>query len=113
MTGPAAQPVFAFTSEPSLPQDEILSRILFQKPSGNLSPFQALQVANAAASLSGNGDAFEKVRKSLGVDSLDVGASATGGPVVGAQRAINDRLSLGVKSGARPEDNGVSLDIDI
>jgi translocation and assembly module TamB len=113
VTGPAAKPVFAFTSSPTLPQDEILSRILFQKPTGNLSPFQALQLANAAASLSGGGDAFENLRKKLGVDSLDVGANASGGPAVGARRAINDRLGIGVKSGSRPEDNGVTLDLDI
>ena len=33
--------------------------------------------------------------------------------MVGAQRAINDSMSLGVKTGARPEDNGVSLDFDL
>ncbi len=113
VTGPAAKPSFAFTSEPSLPQDEILSRILFQKPAGNLSAFQALQLANAAAALTGRGDALDKIRKSLGVDSLNVTTSSTGGPVVGAQRAINDRLSLGVKTGPRPEDNGVTLDLDV
>ena len=113
ITGPAAKPVFAFTSSPTLPQDEILSRVLFQKASGNLSACQALQLANAVASLTGNGDAFERLRKSLGVDSLDVGTSASGGPTVAAQRAINDRLSVGVKSGARPEDNGVTLDLDV
>ncbi len=113
VTGPAAKPTFTFTSEPSLPQDEILSRILFQKPSGNLSAFQALQLANAVGSLTGRGDAFDKIRQSLGVDSLNVTTDANGGPVVGAQRTINDRLSLGVKTGARPEDNGVSLDFDL
>jgi translocation and assembly module TamB len=113
VTGPAAKPVFAFTSSPALPQDEILSRVLFQKPTGNLSAFQALQLANAVASLSGGGDVFEKMRKNLGVDSLDVSSNASGGPVVGARRAINDRLSVGVKSGSRPQDNGVTLDLDI
>jgi translocation and assembly module TamB len=113
VTGPAAKPVFAFTSSPALPQDEILSRVLFQKPTGNLSAFQALQLANAVASLSGGGDVFEKMRKNLGVDSLDVSSNSSGGPVVGARRAINDRLSVGVKSGSRPQDNGVTLDLDI
>ena len=113
ITGSAAKPEFAFTSSPTLPQDEILSRILFQKASGSLSPFQALELANAASALSGNGDAFEKLRKTLGVDSFDVTTGASGGPVVGAQKAINERLSLGVKSGARPEDNGVSLNFDV
>ncbi len=113
VTGPADKPTFAFSSNPSLPQDEILSRILFQKPSGSLSAFQALQLANTVAALSGNGGAFDSLRRSLGVDSLDVGSDANGGPVVGARRAIGGRLSLGVRTGARPEDNGVSLDYDL
>jgi len=29
------------------------------------------------------------------------------------RKAINDRLSVGVTTGARPEDNGVSLDFDL
>ena len=77
VTGPAVQPAFQISSNPSLPEDEILSRILFQKSSGSLSAFQALQLANAVATLSGKADAFENVRKSLGVDSLDISSSAT------------------------------------
>ena len=113
VTGPASKPSFAFTSTPSLPQDEILSRVLFQEPSGSLSAFQAIQLANAVASLTGGGDAFERLRKSLGVDSLDVGTGASGGPSVGISKAINERLSVGVTTGARPEDNGVSMDLDV
>jgi hypothetical protein len=57
-------------------------------------------------------DAFEPVRKSIGVDSLDISSSATGGPPVKVTRAINDRISVGVTTGARPQDNGVSVNID-
>ncbi len=113
VTGPATQPTFAITSQPSLPQDEILSRILFQRPSGSLSGFQALELANAVATLSGSFDAFEGLRKTLGVDSLDISTSATGGALVGATRAINDRISVGVTTGARPWDNGVNVNLDV
>jgi translocation and assembly module TamB len=113
VTGPAVQPAFQITSNPSLPEDEILSRILFQKSSGSLSAFQALELANAVGTLSGQADAFENVRKSLGVDSLDISSSATGGAVVSATRAINDRVSVGVTTGARPQDNGVNLNYDV
>ena len=113
VTGPATQPTFAISSQPSLPQDEILSRILFERPSGSLSAFQAIELANAVATLSGNVDAFERLRKTLGVDSLDISTSATGGALVGATRAINDRISVGVTTGARPWDNGVNVDLDV
>jgi translocation and assembly module TamB len=113
VTGPANQPSFQISSQPSLPEDEILSRILFQRPSGSLSAFQAIQLANAVAMLAGNGDAFERLRRTLGVDSLDISTSATGGATVGATRAINDRISVGVTTGARPQDNGVNVNLDV
>jgi translocation and assembly module TamB len=115
VTGPASQPTFAFTSTPDLPQDEVLSQILFSKASGSLSPFQALQLAQAAAQFTGNGgpDTFERIRKSLGVDSLDVSTGRNGDPTVGISRAVNNKVSVGVKAGASSQDSGVTLDLDL
>lgn len=114
VTGPADAPSFAFTSNPDLPQDEVLSRLLFARASGSLSPFQALQLAQTAAQFAGGGgdDSFERLRKSLGVDNLDIQVGA-GGPTVGVSRYISDNVSVGVKAGARPEDSGVSVNIDL
>lgn len=113
ISGAAASPAFAFTSQPELPQDEILSRILFQKASGSLTTAQALQLAEVAAQFAGGGDgALDRMRRSLGVDSLDVGVGA-GGPMVGASRAIGDRLSVGVRTGATPSQSGLSANVDV
>ncbi|KQT49963.1 hypothetical protein ASG52_07725 [Methylobacterium sp. Leaf456] len=116
VSGPASQPVFALSSDPSLPQDEVLSRILFKKAAGGLSPFQALQLAQAVAQLSGGAggpDVFEAARKGLGLDSLDVSTGASGGPAVGASRYINDRISVGVKAGAKPADTAATINYDV
>ncbi|NBJ10891.1 translocation/assembly module TamB domain-containing protein [Microvirga arsenatis] len=115
VTGPASGPEFAFSSEPDLPQDEVLSRILFQRPSGGLSAGQALQLAQAVAQLSGGSgnDAFERLRRSLGVDSLDITVGAGGGPGVGVSRYISDNVRVGVRAGAQPNESGVTVDIDI
>lgn len=115
VTGPASSPEFTFSSEPYLPQDEVLSRVLFQKPSGGLSAGQALQLAQAVAQLSGgsDNDAFEQLRRSLGVDSLDITVGASGGPGVGVSRYISDNVRVGVKAGAQPEESGVTVDIDL
>jgi translocation and assembly module TamB len=115
VTGPANAPTFAFNSDPDLPQDEVLSRLLFARASGGLSAFQALQLAQAAAQFSGAGgdlDAFERTRRTLGVDDLDVNFGPAG-PTVGVSRAIGDRVRLGVRAGARPEDSAVGVDIDL
>lgn len=116
VTGPAAQPTFVLSSDPSLPQDEILSRILFKKAAAGLSPFQALQLAQAVAQLSGGAggpDVFEAARKGLGLDSLDVSTGASGGPALGASRYINDRISVGVKAGAKPADTAATINYDV
>jgi translocation and assembly module TamB len=55
---------------------------------------------------------MDRMRRSLGVDSLDVGAGA-GGPMVGASRAIGDRLSVGVRTGASPSQSGLSANVDV
>ncbi|PZR94544.1 MAG: hypothetical protein DI537_07255 [Stutzerimonas stutzeri] len=114
VSGEASAPEFTFTSSPELPPDEVLSRLLFARASGSLSPFQALQLAQTAAQFSGVGgdDVFERIRRSLGVDNLDV-QMGPGGPTVGVSRAISDNITLGVKAGAKPEDSGVSVGIDV
>lgn len=116
VSGPADAPQFALTSDPVLPQDEILARLLFKKAAGGLSPFQALQLAQAIAQLSGGSagpDMFEQARKGLGLDSLDVSTGASGGPALGASRYISDRVSVGVKAGAKPADTAVGVDFDV
>jgi translocation and assembly module TamB len=114
VSGPASGPEFAITSDPDLPQDEVLSRLLFRRAAGGLSPGQALQLAQAVVTLSGGGNgAFEGLRRSLGVDSLDITTGASGGPAVGASRYISDRLRVGVTAGTRPEETGIQVDFDI
>jgi translocation and assembly module TamB len=115
VTGPASHPSFAITSTPALPEDEILSRILFQQASGSLSPFQALELANSVSTLSGHNNAFEQLRRTLGVNSLNIASSAGGkaSPLLRVGRAINERISVGVTTGARPRDNGVAVDLDV
>ncbi|MBL1255206.1 translocation/assembly module TamB domain-containing protein [Methylocystis sp. Sn-Cys] len=116
ITGPAASPSFAFSSTPEMPQDEVLSRLLFAKASGALTPFQAVQLAAALAQLSGAGagvDAFEKMRKALGVDSLDLDAGGGNGPTVGASRYIANGVNVGVKTGANPQQSSVNVGVDV
>jgi translocation and assembly module TamB len=116
VSGPASQPSFSFTSTPELPQDEVLSRLLFAKASGSLSPLQALQLATAVAQLSGadtGGGGFEKMRKALGVDSLDLASGGAGGPTVGASTYLTDNINVGVRAGAKPADAAVNVGLDV
>ena len=113
VSGPANDPAIVLSSTPELPQDEILSRILFDRAAGGLSGAQALQLAQGIATLTGGGPGvFDQLRRALGVDSLDITADAEA-PAVGVSRYIADNVRIGVTAGARPEDTGVSVDIDL
>ena len=75
VTGRASDPAVAFTSVPSLPQDEVLSRILFGRAIGNLSPVQSLQLAASLNSLRTGGAGLNplgRLRSATGVDRLSV-----------------------------------------
>ncbi len=114
VTGRATEPSFTITSQPALPQDEVLSRLLFNRATGGLTGFQALQLAQTLAQLSGNGaGGFDALRKSLGVDSLDVSSGASGGPTVGLSRYLGPKVRLGVRAGATAADTGVGVDLDV
>ena len=81
--GNAEHPQITFTSTPTLPQDEVLSRLLFGSSVTSLTASQALQLAAALNSLrsGGGGDgALGKLRSSTGLDRLRVlGADKTTG----------------------------------
>ncbi len=72
VTGTGQRPVIAFASVPALPQDELLSRLLFGTSITNLSAPEALQLAAAVASLQGGSglDPINAVRKAIGLDRL-------------------------------------------
>lgn len=75
ITGRSSAPEIAFTSVPALPQDEVLSRILFGSSITSLSAPEALQLATAVASLQGSGgglDPINAVRKAAGLDRLRI-----------------------------------------
>jgi translocation and assembly module TamB len=115
VTGSASSPGFALSSSPSLPQDEVMARLLFNRATGELSPGQAIQIAQALASLTGNGGpgALDAIRRNLGVDTLDVTTDESGSPAVAVGRYINDNISIGARQGATPESSRVTVDIDV
>ncbi|MGI4880978.1 MAG: translocation/assembly module TamB domain-containing protein [Janthinobacterium lividum] len=76
LTGTALHPDIKFSSTPALPEDEVLSRVLFGTSITTLSAPEAVQLAGALASLRGGKggklDPFNAVRKTLRIDRLRV-----------------------------------------
>jgi len=100
VTGTAAEPIIALTSAPALPQDEILSQVLFGRSASQLSPFEAAQLAAAVASLAGGGgfDVIGNLRELAGLDRLSFGGEASAVTVAGG-RYITDDVYLEVIGG--------------
>lgn len=74
VTGRATDPQLTLTSEPQMPQDEVLSRLLFDRDMASLTPMQGLRIANAVGRLEGGGvDAVGELRNLAGLDTLDFG----------------------------------------
>ncbi|KQN24133.1 hypothetical protein ASF00_14820 [Sphingomonas sp. Leaf34] len=75
VTGYALKPEIGFTSTPALPEDELLSRLLFGTSITNLSAPEALQLAAAVAALQGGGNGLNPinaVRRAAGLDRLRI-----------------------------------------
>lgn len=75
VTGRASNPQIAFSSVPGLPQDEIVSRILFGDSITTLSPLQAVQLASSLNTLSGSGGGLSPLgalQSATGIDRLRV-----------------------------------------
>ncbi|HLO19249.1 MAG TPA: translocation/assembly module TamB domain-containing protein [Sphingomicrobium sp.] len=73
--GTGLNPEITFASSPPLPQDELLSRILFGTSITNLSAPEALQLASAVAALqsgSGSLDPINALRRAVGLDRLRI-----------------------------------------
>ena len=95
------------SSVPSLPEEEILSLLLFGDSVENITAIEAISLARAINTLS-NGSSFDplnETRELLGFDSLSVGqdSAANGGGVnVGVGKYINERVYLEVERSSNP-----------
>lgn len=75
ITGSGQVPRIAFSSTPSLPQDEVLSRLLFGSSVTNLSATEAIQLAAALNSLRAAGGGLNplgQLRSAAGIDRLRI-----------------------------------------
>jgi len=108
VTGTGQRPQIAFTSTPALPQDEVLSRLLFGTRPENLSATEAIQLAAALNSLrpsSGGGlNPLGKLRSATGFDRLRVlGADDTSGrgTALAAGKYLTDDIYVEIVTDAR------------
>jgi translocation and assembly module TamB len=115
ISGRASAPDITFSSNPTLPQDEVLSRLIFKRSMSELSPIQLAQLAGAAAELVGGGSGgglMDGIRGAAGLADLDVVTDAQGNVGVQAGTYLQDNVYLGVTAGANGQSK-VSINLDV
>jgi translocation and assembly module TamB len=116
VSGTAKEPKITLESEPELPQDEILARVLFDKSTGKLSALEAAQLAAAAAAMaSGEPGVLDKLRDTTGLDQLRLGGTEEGSavPTVEAGKYVDENVYVGVEQGASAGSTAAVVEVDI
>ena len=112
--GPADDIEVRFESSPDLPQEEVLARIFFDRDLSQISPLQALQLANSVAVLSGrsSGGVLDRLRGSAGLDDLDISTDEDGNAAIRAGKYVSDNVYTDVQVNSEGEAE-VSINLDV
>lgn len=112
--GDARDPDIRFESSPQLPEEEVLSQLLFGRGLDNISALQAAQLANAVAVLAGRGGEgiVSRLRSSVGLDDLDLSTDDQGNVQVRAGKYLAENVytDLSVSDDGKSK---VNLNLDI
>lgn len=103
LNGPANDPQLLLESEPALPEDEVLARLLFNRELSEIGPVEAGKLALAVNRLRGGGgfDAFGEIRGILQIDTLDVVSDEEGETAVKAGKYLSDEVYVEVEEGGQ------------
>ena len=127
VTGPADAFKLKLSSQPPLPQSEIMAQILFGQSVAKLNTFQALQMAYSVNELAGGygPDIMGKTRGFLGLDRLDFSGGdgneksnsdsddSSNGPSVTLGKYVSDRVYVGVEQDLTDNKQDVIVEVNI
>jgi translocation and assembly module TamB len=117
VSGTASAPSFELSSEPLLPQDEVLARLLFGSSAGSLTPVQAVQLAQTAATLSGRGGSvsvLDELRQGFGLDMLGVESGETvSSSSLAVGKYLTDDVFVKMNQGLTPESRKVGVEVKV
>jgi translocation and assembly module TamB len=118
------------SSSPTMPQEQILSYVLFNRASTQITAAEGIQVAQAAATLSSGGSGMlDKLRGRLGLDRLLLGSSQSGnassnlnpasggsnstGTSVGGGKYVAEGVYVGATQGLTPQSSKVVVEVEV
>ncbi len=127
VSGPADAFRLKLSSQPTLPQDEIMAQILFGQSVAKLNTFQALQLAYSVNQLAGGygPDVLGKTRSFLGLDRIGFsggdengknsgdGDEGSTGPSVTLGKYVTERIYVGVEQDLTDAKQDVIVEVDV
>lgn len=121
--GPAAKPMIMLDASPPMPRDEVFSRLLFGRRLTDITPFQALRLANAANALRGGGlGPVGGARDFLGLDQLEIRQGGDGGDgeggglreaAVGIGKYLTDDIYLDFQQGMTVDSGKLTIEVQL
>jgi translocation and assembly module TamB len=108
----------ALESDPPLPEDEVLSRLLFGRGVAQISPIQALNLANAVNKMAGGRSDFDFIdgtRRMFGIDQLEVkqGENNYRETSVSMGKYVTEGVYLEAEKGLGNDAGNVSVEIEL
>jgi translocation and assembly module TamB len=115
--GRASNPELTLTSRPEYPEDEIISRVLFDKPASQLTTGESIELATALGRLAGGitpaAGLMTSLRNATGLDVLGVGRSEDGDPTVSAGRYVGSGVFVGVDQGTTGDSAQATVEVEV
>ena len=117
LEGEMSTMVMKLESSPSLPQDEILSHILFGKDLARISPVQALQLARVAAMFNRDLGGLRFFTGQLSISGIDRIDLRTGEKIddaaVGLGKYFTDSVYVEVEQGTTSDSGRISVEVEL
>ncbi|TKA95215.1 translocation and assembly module protein TamB, partial [Cereibacter changlensis] len=112
--GQVNEPEVSFSSVPELPQEEVLSRLLFGRGLTSISALQAAQLASAVATLAGRGGQgiVGNLREGFGLDDLDIVTDAEGDASLRAGKYLSENVYTEIEVGQQGQSQ-INLNLDV
>jgi Uncharacterized protein conserved in bacteria len=114
ISGRATKPKFSLSSTPSLPQDEIIARLLFGRTSDKLSPFELISLGKAVTDFQSGRtpqSLLGSITDRLGLDTLGVKSGEETTSLQLGKRFF-DKVHVHFDQGIKPEDSKAILEIE-
>ncbi len=118
VTGSPAEPSITLASEPPLPQDEVLARVLFGRDVSSLSMVEALRLAQAATFFAGGvalNNFLGHSRQFLSLDKLHLvpGGAGLDKSMLGYGQNLTDKVKVNVERSLGSQYGQVSVEVKI